>query len=364
MRRRIINSRRVVRHLILTGFFIFSSCSLDHQEKAIRKQYLTADSALISDFIMYSDTAMDIVKANFYNNKAKELINTQIQKGTNTRGFLSHLCRNLTNSGYFSGRFNNNPINEVVYYYKALGIADWIADPSLKAGIHNNLGFHYSELRNFEMALYHYKLAVINYQLVNNTTDMAVIYNNMGQMLLRMKDTASSIKSFQNALSVASSNTSAIVNQVANASLNSIGTIHLGQKKHTLALTYIWKAISSQKQINDEYGLILSLINIGDVYSNINRIDSAEYYYRKASHKADSIDDTELIVHSTEVLMEFYKKKKDKQHLPVLEQKLKAFQLPAEKLEEMEVKPFKTDTFYLNGLKAQYVDSIKHLISL
>ncbi len=334
-------------------FFVLACSNQATKSRAIT--YLKNDSLIIEDLLNQADTCLNLRKANYYNNKAKIFIELQLNKKIRSSGFLTHLSRNLNNEGVFASHFASTG-SELPFYYKALGVATVNKDCNTLASIYNNLGFYYSDGAEFDLSLYYFNLSIDNYKRAKNTSDLAYIYSNMGSILLANKDTASALQHYQSALKTAEPKTNS-GKQIIAAALNNIANIYIDKKNLTLAKEYLQKAIVIEKELNDDFGYINTLRNLGEIYLGQNQMKLSEECYLKAyqlSCSANLPDEKQLLLRSLVKLYTRVQNTKEKQYYASL------LEIASNEFPNQEKKnnTTKTDTLAFQQLKKRYTDSV------
>lgn len=341
-------------YILILNFIFWSFCNCSSAEKKSSVLYQKQDSLFIEDLLNRADTTFDLGQANHYNLKAKALIERQLKKNVRTKGLLLHLARNLNNCGVFSGHLieKSNPLN---YHYRALGIAEIIADNNMSASIHNNIGFYFSNTKELGLALYHYDLAAAYYNKANNKHDIAYIYSNMAGLYFSLKDTSRALNYYHNAINTAALKTSSD-KQILGAVLNNIGNIYESKKEYELAMDYFSKAQAIELELGDLFGLITTLQNKGETYKFLKLNDSAEYYLKKSYNMSDSLNFVEVKQRAIRTLVSFYKFTNNKKQLEYYTAKMNqdSSNTTTQAIKQKSV----TDTSTYQKIKQMYKDSI------
>lgn len=354
-----IPAMSIIRVIFFFGLISVYLTSCDRVSDSHQSFYDTKDSLIIEHLLNNSDTNLNKRKALECNEKAGQLIDLQLKNGRCTKGLLAHLARCLNNKGVFESEGVAKQTNQFVFFYKALGVTALSECVATTASIHNNLGFNYYERGEIDLALHHYSLALSYYSLTNKNEEQAYVHSNMGQLLMRLNDTSAAIATYQKAINIASGYTAAPMQQIICAGLNSIGSIYFDQKKYDLSLNYHRRALAIRRSLKDVYNEVLSYCNIGFIYDGMLKVDSADFYLKKACSMADSLEDKRLILHTTKKMLEFCKKRGISRNILVLERKLQEHQSLGKLENEPQITATaKTDTFYLNAIRDAYRDSL------
>lgn len=183
------------------------------------------------------------------------------------------LALNNTGVVYLNNQLYNKALT---YFLRSLKIVEETKDYKSASNMLINCGLIYSNIRNDEKALEYYLKANENakkqkdiYSIVMSYCDLSVIYRHKKQLdlaILYLDRAKNELKNLNNN------------HLVFNVKLNE-ALIFSDKKEHIKSLNIILNLFPLLTNNTDK---ITVLINIGDEYKKINKLDSAQFYYEKA----------------------------------------------------------------------------------
>ncbi|UKJ09322.1 tetratricopeptide repeat protein [Solitalea lacus] len=133
-----------------------------------------------------------------------------------------------------------------------------------KAGVLNNIGGTYKEMKEYDKAIFYLKEALRLSKQINDQENIANILNNQGQ-------------------------------------------IYQHQGKNELALNNFLDAMELRKKTNNKIGIITSNFRLGVFYYEINDPKAAESYFKEAISLAKNIGSMQIVGNASNYLYELYK---------------------------------------------------------
>ena len=180
--------------------------------------------------------------------------------------------------------------DSALYYgYEALKLAHRLDRKNLKAYAHNVIGIAHDVSTVFDSALVHYQMAFGFAEENGNRITAASALNNIGLTCWNMYKYDEAIDYFNQ--SIVRFEELDNHNGIGNT-LNNISMILAQQGRIEEAIEYNRNAIKRFKLDEEgEYGISASYANMGNVFSEIDQIDSCIYYLTKAIDYKEGIED-------------------------------------------------------------------------
>jgi signal transduction histidine kinase len=207
-------------------------------------------------------------------------------------------------SWYFKGVYDS----AAVYYYKSLEIANKVKDPSLKAGVLNELGKLYRKTRDLDRSLQMYNEAYEIYKKANNESEMATILNESGVVFEYKEDFAEAINRYKSSLAIREK----LKDDVGIAyRYNFLGGVYTIQKKFTEAEDYLIKSLELRKLIKDSFSLALGYGDLGYMYKEQGQYAKAIEQYNLSNTIAIKMAYADLLLSNYKELSDISEKKGD-----------------------------------------------------
>lgn len=154
---------------------------------------------------------------------------------------------------------------------RALEICDEIGYGNYVGRIYNNIGNVYCRLRDYKAANRYYRLA---YENGADNYVLGAALNNLGMLAHQEGKLDSALLLYKQACGVKTD----VDDSIANAPLNNIALICQALKSWDSALFYYNKGLANARKLRNEEKEAKILSNIGQMYFELDRLDSAEYY--------------------------------------------------------------------------------------
>ncbi len=173
------------------------------------------------------------------------------------------------------------------YYTYALQIAEKQHDSQMKNYAYNGLATLHSALSDFEKAISYYHEAIKSVEKEGRKADLIVPYRNIALVYLKANNLSLALSnaelSYKLALeSMDSSNIS--------GSLETLGMIYAANGQTELALKKDFEALEIMKRVGDKRIILDILMQIADVYVQLNQLEKAEVYYKRCFEYKDFFD--------------------------------------------------------------------------
>ena len=176
----------------------------------------------------------------------------------------------------------NDNASALFYYEKAKELCIEFEEYETLAQILNNIGEAYFYKNNYKKAIEYYTEAIEVRKLHNIYANIEDTYNNIGYVYYYLELYGKAAEAFIEALRIAEKKAN---NDVIATARTNIASCFSEQVKFDTniadfkkAIKYFQKSLYLYKTENDSIGIANVLINIGDLYLNISKTDSAKYY--------------------------------------------------------------------------------------
>ncbi|WP_179318937.1 tetratricopeptide repeat-containing sensor histidine kinase [Winogradskyella helgolandensis] len=199
------------------------------------------------------------------------------------------------------------------YHTEALKIAYSVIDPS-KAITHNiaisqnSIGNIYLVLKQYDLALLQFNKSLKLEKEADNKLGLAINYHNIGyaQEAKGFLDTA--LSSYQLSLDYNDTIDSEIGRVIC---FNSIGRVYLKQSNYKDAKPIILEALEKALDLDDQYYISASYLNLGQLETETNQLVSAEEHLKKALNISNSYNLKSTVAESSKLLSEVSQKNND-----------------------------------------------------
>ncbi|NRA11602.1 MAG: tetratricopeptide repeat protein, partial [Crocinitomicaceae bacterium] len=246
-----------------------------------------------------------------YNKLALNLANDKLQMagGAERKMYLTVKANAVGNVGYYYDDHGNKK-ESLKNYFEALRIYDKANDEAGKASILGNIGVVFTDQGDYDEAM-DYLSKALKIKQKYYPDDVAKNYLNLGVVTESLGDTTSAVNYYKQALITAKK----VDNKTDMATAyNNIGTSFFNRKKYKQSIFYLRLAIHNYRANNDEPGEAWAMGNIGSSFLNIGEIDSCFLYTTQAMEISDRLGYPELIQSISEKLARVYSSKKDYQN--------------------------------------------------
>lgn len=188
--------------------------------------------------------------------------------------------------------FTTNPELSIFYGLQSSALAKKINFKRGLAIAYKNTGIGYFYKGENIDAIKSYQLALSTFDSLGDKKGEANIYSNMGNVYYNQGENVEALNLYLKALKYAEESKDTL--RMVTALIN-IGAIHgLKPKEYDIAIEYYLRAFPLSKAIGDNstYGIVA--VNIGEVYMNENKFDSAHYYYDISLKAVDGTEDAPI----------------------------------------------------------------------
>ncbi len=182
---------------------------------------------------------------------------------------------------------------------------DYIKVKGQRLTLLNSLGNLYNQLEDYYQAMNYYEEALAEAEDLKNYANMAVILENKGDLLIKMKRPGEAVAIIKQALRI---------KRKENMPLRFIGTSHLNLG---IALAEIEQNDASEKHLDSAYGIfhqtrfargiMQTLTHRGKLFNKLNLYEKSLHESRKAQAMALEMNDWEYLSISSKALYEAYK---------------------------------------------------------
>ncbi len=179
------------------------------------------------------------------------------------------------NIGYAYSELNNYPL-AIEYYLKALKLSKEISKPDMIATQYNNMGEIYRIIGRYDEAINLYKKCIKIYDVKKDTLSLAYIYNNLATVYKKQGKYNSALTYYNKALSIMQIKND---NRSIATILSNIGVVYQEWDRHKLSLDFFKKALKYDEKSNNIIGKAIRYNNIASSFEKLNMLDSALRYY-------------------------------------------------------------------------------------
>ncbi len=196
------------------------------------------------------------------------------------------------------------------YHKKALEIANRVENPSktLKASIavsQNSMGNIYMTLKQFDLAIKEFEKSLSIEKEFNNRLGLAINYQNLGYADEALGKLDLALKNYKRSLDYNNQIDSEVGRVIC---YNSIGQVYIKQKKYTDAKIIIEEGLKKAINLNDQFYISSSYINLGWAQMEMGLLKSAEENLKKGLTVAENYSLKSAIVEASSKLSELYTK--------------------------------------------------------
>lgn len=172
-------------------------------------------------------------------------------------------------------------------YNKAYSLGRSSLPPLQKATIINNLGVIYRHLKQYDQSKIYLQEALDLNKQIENTLGISQAFNNLGILAQNMGDYELAHSYFIKAKKLGEEIERP--QGVAYASAN-LASLYLDQQMAQKALPYLYKAHTIKLALHDKIGIFTTHSLLGKAWLQMDNPDSAAYHYKTASLYADTLE--------------------------------------------------------------------------
>ncbi len=175
--------------------------------------------------------------------------------------------------------FEENFVQALDYYSRALAKAKKENNYKQLADLHNNIGIVNNQIGNYKNALSYFTEALNYYSYLGDEQKKAITHNNIGLLYGDLKNYDKAMSQFRRALQSFSHKKDTLGTI---ASLSNIAHIHTVNNEFDSALYYTNRSITLSESANNQFGLCISYQGKGNIYLSIQQIPHAIAYFEKS----------------------------------------------------------------------------------
>jgi len=179
-----------------------------------------------------------------------------------------------------------------IYLRQSIQLADSLSFEAGRAKALRIKGICFSFKSKFDSALHCYNLAIKINRANNNESQIALCYNNIGNVYRKQSNYVQATIFIKKALEI---NTSKNNKAKICMNLNNIGLIYMKQSLYTEALDYYFKSLKISEELGDKKKESIALNNIGLINWKENNFDEAIKYYNLSLNISKNIPDEKSI---------------------------------------------------------------------
>ena len=199
------------------------------------------------------------------------------------------------------------------YHTEALKIAYSVVDPSktIRRSIavsQNSIGNIYLALKQYDLAITQFKKSLTIENEADNKLGLAINYHNIGYAEEAKGNLDAALINYEKSLTYNNAINSEIGRVICD---NSIGGIYLKKGDYKAAEPIIKEALEKALELEDQFYISSSYLNLGHLQIELNQLSSAERNLKKALEIATSYNLKSSIAESSKLLSEINKKNGD-----------------------------------------------------
>lgn len=219
--------------------------------------------------------------------------------------FKKGMANALNNLGVAYNNASNFNI-AIDYYLRSLKIRESLFDTANLGSSYFNVGLVYESLNNYSKAKEYYLKALKYGELANNKDAISYAYNGLAAVYCENKLFDSALVFYTKALDInlKIKNTLFIIQ-----SYNHLGFFYEKTKDYKKSNMYSFEAIKLLKEFDAPRDLANTYLRLTNNYFNLNKLDSANYFGKKAYETSYKENDMSNLEPTTYMLANIYAKK-------------------------------------------------------
>lgn len=230
-----------------------------------------------------------------------------VAENTKSSKLISYALFNLGATLYQQGLLQLS----IPYFLRYLEINQAKNDQKAIAYAMTNIGAIYLKINNNEEAERYFGRALKIFETIyaersNPGKEIISIYNNLGIIAKRRKESEKAIRYYKDGITLAR-NTPKTKPELGNL-LNNLGTIHLEEGRFELAKPYLLEAFELRKSREDHLGQMKSYLTIGSFHEKQDQNELAFSFYYKALNLAKTAGAISTEAETQKAIFELYQK--------------------------------------------------------
>ncbi|MHC1703348.1 MAG: tetratricopeptide repeat protein [Tenuifilaceae bacterium] len=174
----------------------------------------------------------------------------------------------------------------LIYFNKALHIANKSSDRKKLAHIYHQIGYMYQRKGEFTLALQNYNDALTIHKYLNNKTGIGQTLNDIGLIYKTWGKYDKALENYISALQLFDEIGDSVNGAMAS---NNIGQIFYYRSEYDRAIEYFKKYLEVNKKTNSPRAVAGAANNIASAYLELGRLDEALNYYQISMRTYDSL---------------------------------------------------------------------------
>lgn len=180
---------------------------------------------------------------------------------------------------YYAGTDNQKSLK---FGNQSLYLAQSTSDKELIATSYNRIGLAYDYDSQFEKAIWNYNQCLKIRQEESGPVEISAAYNNIGGAYYYQGNYDKALENYFSALDLRETSESADKKNLLSQSYNNIALVYKAKGKYEKSANYYQKSLQLKRAIRDEVGMCTSLSNMGVLFLEMDKIDSAELSLNEA----------------------------------------------------------------------------------
>lgn len=203
-------------------------------------------------------------------------------RGDTTDKIAALIYGNRANVFLYQGKYDR----AILFSKKAIAIHK-VKNPSLVSPTLVQLGIAYKGKQDYLTALDYYLKGLQLEQEKNDYAGVASVHANLGNLYKTLKKYDKALESFKTSLDYTVKNKQKLI---SSRTYNNIGIIYYRLSNDSLALMNFSKSIELKREINSTNQIWSAYVNIGQIYVDWGKVDTAKHIFFEALLHVDSVN--------------------------------------------------------------------------
>jgi len=193
------------------------------------------------------------------------------------------------------------------FYFKALALANGHQYDKYRARIYTNIGNVYFESKEINIAFkYYMKSLAINKTINNNNIELAYNYNNIAAIYSSRNQLNKTLDYALRAVQQLDANKNAYFYYSLQTN---IGEVYLQKKDYAMSMTYLNNAMIHQQKFGYNSDLVLTYLEISNLFRKMGKSDSSFAYLRRASLLSSRLKNSNQEKEIQKLMADYYSSK-------------------------------------------------------
>jgi signal transduction histidine kinase len=203
---------------------------------------------------------------------------------------------------------SSNYENALRNYFDALHAYEQASDNKKQAGTLKNIGNAYRVIKTYDKADAYFQQALQKFKSLKDSTGISNVLNDIGIMNMDEQRNEEALSYFKEVINNYDKNA---VPQVMAYAYNNAAIIFSRLRNYSNAYTYYNLSLKLMKRIHEDYGVALTLINLGDLFNQQGNYEEALNQCKEGLAIAQKINSKQLVASAYQTMAESYKRTSD-----------------------------------------------------